>query len=42
MIFLDLLAPSPFIPLQNIVYFRMLPFLGSQNIHNLHKWFAEI
>ena len=27
MIFLDLLAPSPFIPPQNVMYFIMLPFL---------------
>ena len=24
--FLDLLAPSPFIPLRDVVYFTMLPF----------------
>ena len=33
MIFLDFLAPSPFIPLQNAMYFTMLPFL-------VHKIFA--
>jgi hypothetical protein len=27
MFFLDLLAPSSFIPPQNVVYFIMLPFL---------------
>ena len=27
MIFLELLAPSPFIPPQNVMYFIMLPFL---------------
>ena len=42
MIFLDLLAPSPFIPVQNVEYFTMLPFLGSQNINILRKCCAEI
>jgi len=34
---LDLLAPSPFIPVQNVMYFTMLPFFRSIKYHILHK-----
>jgi len=40
--FLDFLALSPFIPVQNVVYFTMLPFFRSIKYHILHKWCAEI
>jgi len=37
-----LAAQSPFIPSQNFVYFIMLSFFGSKNIHISHKCFANI
>jgi len=40
--FLDLLAPHPFIPPQNVVYFIMITFFGSQNLHILYKSCAKI
>ena len=35
-------AYSPFFPLQNVVYFIMLPFFGSCIIHNLYTGCAKI
>jgi len=37
MIFLDFLAPSPFIPLQNVEYFTVLPFL----VHNILTFYVN-
>jgi len=37
MIFLDLLAPSPFIPPQNVVYFLMLRFL----VHKIFTFYMN-
>ena len=37
MTFLDLLAPSPFIPLQDVVYFTMLPYLD----HKIFSFYAN-
>ena len=37
MILLDLLAPSPFIPPQNSVYFTMLPFF----VHKIFPFYIN-
>ena len=36
--FLDFLAPSPFIPPQHVMYFRMLPFL----VHKIFTFYVNV
>ena len=39
MIFLDLFAPSPFIPVQYVVYFRKLPFFW---VHKIFTFYINV